>query len=63
MQEAISALPDKCREVFVYSRQENMSNREIADRMGISVKTVEAPITKALKRIKKYLGEGYSYLF
>lgn len=63
IQEAISALPDKCREVFLHSRQESLSNQEIADKMGISVKTVEAQITKALKRIRKYLGEGYSYLF
>lgn len=63
IQEAICALPDKCREVFLKSRQENMSNQEIAENMNISVKTVEAQITKALKRIKNFLGEGYSYLF
>ena len=63
IQEAIGALPEKCREVFLKSRQENMPNQEIADTMNISVKTVEAQITKALKRIKKYLGEGYTYLF
>ena len=63
IQEAICALPDKCREVFLKSRHENMSNQEIATDMNISVKTVEAQITKALKRIKKFLGEGYAYLF
>jgi DNA-binding NarL/FixJ family response regulator len=40
-----------------------MANQEIADDMNISVKTVEAQITKALKIIKKSLGEGYAYLF
>lgn len=63
IQEAICALPDKCREVFLKSRHENMSNQEIATDMNISVKTVEAQITKALKRIRKFLGEGYAYLF
>lgn len=63
IQEAILDLPEKCREVFVMSRKENRSNKEIADKMGISVKTVEAQITKALKRIKDYLGDNYSYLW
>ena len=40
-----------------------MANQEIADDMNISVKTVEAQITKALKIIKKSMGEGYVYLF
>ncbi len=63
IQEAVLALPDKCREVFDLSRNESLSNREIADRMNISVKTVEAQITKALKRIKNFLGEAYFYFF
>lgn len=61
--EAILSLPDKCREVFVMSRTHNQSNKEIAEKTGLSVKTVEAQITKALKRIKAYLGESYSYLW
>jgi RNA polymerase sigma-70 factor (ECF subfamily) len=63
LQEAIHALPDRCREVFMKSRTEQLTNQEIAHRMGTSVKTVEAQITKALKRIREHLGEGYSYLF
>ena len=61
--EAIYALPDKCREVFLKSRMENRSNKEIATDMNITVKTVEAQITKALKHIKTHLGKGYHYLF
>lgn len=61
--EAIYALPDKCREVFMKSRMENRSNKEIAADMDITVKTVEAQITKALKQIKAHLGEAYHYLF
>lgn len=63
IQEAICALPDKCREVFRLSREKNMTNQEIADEMNISVKTVEAQITKALKRIKHFLDDQYAYLF
>lgn len=60
---AITSLPDKCREVFVLSREQKLTNKEIADQLGISVKTVEAQITKALRNIKKQLGSGYAYLF
>ncbi|MDE6800538.1 MAG: RNA polymerase sigma-70 factor [Phocaeicola sp.] len=63
IQEAVCALPDKCREVFQLSREKNMTNQEIADKMNISVKTVEAQITKALKRIKSFLDGQYTYLF
>lgn len=61
--EAICALPDKCREVFLKSRMDNQSNKEIATDMSITVKTVEAQITKALKHIKAHLGDAYLYLF
>ena len=49
------SLPDKCRDVFLKSRNEEMSNREIAEQLNISVKTVEAQITKALKTIRSYI--------
>ena len=63
IQEAVLALPDKCREVFQLSRSENLTNQEIATQLNISVKTVEAQITKALKRIKDFLGDSYSFLW
>lgn len=61
--EAVSSLPVKCREVFRKSRMENQTNKEIASQMNITVKTVETQITKALKHIKNYLGDSYSYLW
>lgn len=61
--EAVSSLPEKCREVFRKSRMENLTNKEIAGQMDISVKTVETQITKALKHIKAYLGDAYHYLW
>ena len=46
------SLPDKCREIFYLSRNERLSNQQIADRLGISVKTVEGQMTIALRRIR-----------
>lgn len=63
IEEAICSLPDRCQEVFRKSREENLTNQKIADDMQISVKTVEGQITKALKRIKEYIGDQYTYLF
>ena len=60
--EAIDSLPDRCREVFVLSRFEQMSNGQIAESLEISVKTVENQMTKALKAlrltIEKYKGSA-----
>lgn len=59
IEEAICSLPDKCKEVFRWSRQENLTNKEIAAKTQTSIKTVEAQITKALKYIRKYLNGKY----
>ena len=49
---AMSSLSEKCQEVFSLSRKEGMKNSEIAERMGLSGKSVEAYITKSLKTIR-----------
>lgn len=46
---AINELPDKCKEVFKLSYLHDMKNKEIADTLGISLRTVEAHMYKALK--------------
>ncbi|WP_342644415.1 RNA polymerase sigma-70 factor [Mucilaginibacter sp. CSA2-8R] len=48
----VSQLPVKCRSVFELSRIENKSNKEIAQTLGISEKTVEGHLSKALKRLR-----------
>ena len=48
----LAALPEKCRQVFVLSRKERLSNKEIAEQMQISVSTVEKHIVKALKILR-----------
>ena len=59
---AIESLPDKCREVFQLSRNENLSNKEISEKLGISVRTVEKHITNALQILRKSLGKLAFYL-
>ncbi len=57
---SISELPEKCREIFVLSRSENLKYQEIADRLQISIKTVEAQMSKALQHMRGRLGEYLS---
>lgn len=52
---AIGELPEKCREVFLKSKQEGLSNSQISEKMGISVKTVENQMTKAYSRLRETL--------
>ncbi|MEL7587513.1 MAG: RNA polymerase sigma-70 factor [Prolixibacteraceae bacterium] len=54
---ALSMLPDRCRQAFELSRFENLSNKEIADKLGISVKGVEALIGRSLKFLRTELRE------
>jgi len=60
---AIDSLPERCREVFVLSRFEKMSHKEISESMAISPKTVENQITKALKVISSALTSILFLLF
>jgi RNA polymerase sigma-70 factor (ECF subfamily) len=54
---AIEALPQKCREIFVLNRHENLKYQEIANRLEISVKTVETQMSKALQHMRDQLAE------
>jgi len=54
--QAIDELPEKCKEIFMMSRYEMMKYQEIADTLGISVKTVEAQMSKALKVLRERVG-------
>ena len=53
----IEELPEKCREIFLLSRFENLSHKEIAEKLNISTKTIENHITRALKILRKALEE------
>jgi len=51
-EKAINELPEQCRKVFELSRYEGLKYREIAEKLGISVKTVETHISHALKILR-----------
>ncbi len=53
----IANLPDQCHRVFTLSRFDNLKYKEIAQQLNISVKAVEAHISKALKTLRKELKE------
>lgn len=55
--EVIESMPDKCREVFKMSRFESLKNKEIAEKLDISVKMVEKHISKALSILRTDLAE------
>lgn len=58
---ALESLPERCRLVFIMKRLEGLSQKEIAEKLNISTKTVENQITKAVKVLreahKKYNAE------
>lgn len=60
IEKAISALPEKTRSVFLLSREEEMSYKDIATNLDISVKTVEYHMGNALRQLKSHIEEtGY----
>ena len=59
LQDTIEALPPKCREIFLMSRDERKTYKEIAKEKGVSVKTVEAQMGIALKRIREKMLSSY----
>tara|TARA_R110000868_G_scaffold208466_1_gene457883 strand:- start:60 stop:671 length:612 start_codon:yes stop_codon:yes gene_type:complete len=54
---AIQNLPPKCKEIFMLSKQDGLTNLEIAEYKQVSVKSVEAHITKAFSILRQSIGE------
>ncbi len=59
---ATDTLPEKCREIWILNRNQNLKYQEIADRLGISVKTVETQMSKALQHMRDHLKEFLTVL-
>jgi RNA polymerase sigma-70 factor, ECF subfamily len=51
----IERLPEKCRIIFIMSRQQGLTYNEIAEVQGVSIKTVETQIGRALKKLRTSL--------
>jgi RNA polymerase sigma-70 factor (family 1) len=59
---AVGQLPDKCRSVYELSRVAHKTNKEIAEHLGISEKTVENHLTRALRKLRLSLGSYFTLL-
>lgn len=57
LHQALKELPEQCRTIFQMSRFEELKYREIADRLGLSVKTIENQMGKALKILRIKLAD------
>lgn len=54
--QAIAALPERCRVIFTLCRLENFSHKEIAEQLGISTKTIENQMTRAIAALREAVG-------
>lgn len=62
VQKSLLDLPDRSREIFLLSRKEELSHKEIASKLGISSKSVEFHINKVLKHLR-YVLKDYLPVF
>ncbi|WP_147383951.1 RNA polymerase sigma-70 factor [Maribellus luteus] len=59
IESTIEELPPQCKRIFELSRYDMLKNKEIAEKLGISVKAVEGHMSKALKQFRKRLKEHF----
>jgi RNA polymerase sigma-70 factor (family 1) len=58
----INELPPKCREIFLLSREQGLTHKQIARQLNISEKTVDEQISRALRKLRGPLGKLASLL-
>lgn len=63
LQQTAALLPERCKLVYELSREKGLSNKEIAQTLDISEKTVENQMTKALKQLRTSLKSFFPFLF
>ena len=61
--EALEKLPEQCRIIFKMSRFEELKYQEIADKLGLSIKTIENQIGKALRIMRAELSDYLPVIF
>lgn len=62
IEECMDQLPERCREIFELSRIDGLRYREIAEKLNISIKTVENQMSKALRILKSGLADYLTIL-
>src|SRR5699024_1624950 len=62
LEKAFAALPPRCKEIFLLSRDNGLTYKEISEVLGISIKTVETQMGRALKKLRKSLAKYLSLL-
>lgn len=60
LEQTVNSLPPKCQLVFRLSRHDDYTNKQIAQELGVTEKAVEKHISKALKVLRKRLGNYYT---
>lgn len=63
LNEALSKLPESCREAFEMNRLEGLKYREIAEKLNVSERTIEVRIGKALSLLRSHLKEFFVTIF
>jgi len=58
IQQTIDGLPQQCREIFLLSRFTEMTNRQIAEKLSVSVNTVKTQVARALHKVRIALKKG-----
>jgi len=61
LEKQIGRLPPQCQKIFRLKKEQHFSNKAIAELLGISIKTVEAQMNKALKMLRTHL-DYYSFI-
>ncbi len=57
--DAIQSLPEKRKQIYLLSREEALTYKQIAEKLDISIKTVESHMRLALQQLKKIIGDNY----
>lgn len=55
IEKALNTLPERCREIFILSKLEGKKQKEVAEELNVSVKTIETQMTIAYKKLREEL--------